>query len=121
MELLAQIINFLVSHSTDLLGVILPPLVDILNRDVPDEKEKLIVTVLVCTVAAFFTKYNSLAYGDPAAFMSSLGIIFMESQIVFKLYFKNSYVRQKIQERIQGTENPTMGEGGSAVDPVPGK
>lgn len=115
MELLGQIVQFFISHSADLLGIILPPLVDFVNKDVPDEKERMLVTILVCLGAAVFTKYNSLATGDPATFMASLALIFSESQIVFKLYFKNSYVREKIQERIQ-EKNATVVEVGGSND-----
>lgn len=112
MELLIGIGIFIVMHATELVGFILPPIVDILNRDVPDEKERFIVSVLVCMFAAILVKWNSLLTGSPAEVAMSASLIFVQSQVIFKLYFKDSFLRAKLKEKgldgfISGSPSPS--------------
>jgi len=100
MEIVTQIIRtagaliaLAATYAPMAIGFILPPVVEWLNRDVHSDKEKWIVTFLVCTLAATLTKWSTLLSTDPGEFMKSLSIIFLESQGVYKLYFKDSKAR----------------------------
>lgn len=101
MDILLALVRFFIDNAPELVGIVLPPVVDFINKDVPNEQEKFIVTVLVCLVAALFLKWNNITYGTPEAIFLTASIIFLESQAVFKLYFKNSYIREKIKEKVE--------------------
>jgi hypothetical protein len=55
------------------------------------------VTVMVCVTTAIMLHWKELVFGSPEQVMIATSIIFFESQIVFKTYFKNSWLRWKIQ------------------------
>lgn len=94
-------------YAPDFIGFLLPPVIEIMNKDKTNEKQKFIISMAVCLVAAFFTKYNSLTGGDYNSVLTSFGIIFVESQVIFKLYFKNSFFRSVMVERLTKTEDKT--------------
>jgi len=96
MEFLIAVAHYIVNHSTELAGFILPPVVDYLNREVANANERFIVTILLCLCVAIITKWNLLMYGSPDAVLASMSMIFIESQLVFKLYFKNSWLRTQL-------------------------
>jgi hypothetical protein len=96
MELLAYTGQFIVSHAPELVGVLMPPIIDILSKDVKKENERFIVTLLITFGAALLLKWDTLSYGNPDQLITSFGIIFAESQVVFKLYFKDSWAREKM-------------------------
>lgn len=98
MDVLIGLGHFIIAHSTELAGFILPPVVDYLNKDVPNEFERFIVTILICLFTAVLTKWNLLVLGSPNAVFETATVIFFESQVVFKLYFKNSYLRYMINK-----------------------
>lgn len=97
---------FIIMHANQLIGLILPPFVDVLNRDVPNEQERFIVALLLCIGLAVLTQWNSLIGGSPMAIATTASLIFFESQIIFKLYFKNSFLRKKLKEEVINTNEP---------------
>lgn len=98
---------FFVNNATELVGVALPLLVEFLNKDVHKEGERFVVTVITCVAAAILLRWNELTYGSPEAVLASAGVIFLQSQAVFKLYFKESSLRKFIQSKInKPTEIP---------------
>jgi len=92
--------NAIVENAPYLAGVLLPPLVTILNRDVPDSRARFLVATMTCLITGAILDWKQIAYGTPEKAVESIGIIFLESQAVYRLYFKGSYVEQQIQERI---------------------
>jgi hypothetical protein len=103
LNLLVPVGNMIIVNAPNLVGLLLPPLVDFLNKDIPDEKDRYFVTLIICAVVAALINWNKLFFGDPTSFYTSLTLIFIESQTVFKLYFKDSYLRQKLQETLIGS------------------
>jgi hypothetical protein len=101
----------IISGALQLIGIIIPPLVEVINKDVKSQNERFLVTVVVCFLAAVFLKWNDIVYGSFADVLTSFGIVFTESQVVYKLYFRDSAIRYKIQEKIGVEEDPPTGEG----------
>ena len=89
--------SFIVSNAPQLVGLVMPPLVEVLNKDVQGKTERVLVTIAVCFIAAVLLRWNDLVYGSPKEVFALAGLIFGESQAVFKLYFENSWLRWKIQ------------------------
>lgn len=85
-------------HNQELIGFILPPFVDLINRNIPEDQtsKKFLVSVGVCLIVAVAIKWNSLTAGSVDEALGSFALIFTESQAVYKLYFKDSYLRSKL-------------------------
>lgn len=100
MEYAITLLTALLDNAPLLVGFILPPLVEVLNRDVSNPKERLIVSLLTCFVVAVTLHWREIAYGSPEQVLAFSGIIFTESQLTFKLYFADSWAREKIQQKV---------------------
>lgn len=112
---LVTLLNLVISNAPNLVGVVLPVLIDVLNKNLaPDkDKERFFVSAGVCLVVAVILKWNSLTYGSSEALLASFTLIFTESQIVYKLYFKDSFLRDKLQTIINKPAldaNPSLEE-----------
>jgi hypothetical protein len=93
------------AYSPDMLAVlVLPPLTDVLNTQVPDDNEwqKFLVSVVACFFIAAIVNWHTIMFGSPQELLTSFGLIFTASQALFKLYFKDSLFRNKLQ----GVLNP---------------
>lgn len=95
-ELINQLGTYVIAHSSELVGFTLPVFVDIMNRRVSKDQETLrfLISFLICLVTATFLKWSSLQAGNPEELFSTLALIFTESQVTYRLYFKNSALRQ---------------------------
>ena len=102
MDFLISAGALIIANAPHLVGFLMPPIVEVLNKDVKGANERFLVTVFVCLLAATILHWNELIYGSPEQLLASAGIIFTESQVVFKLYFQNSWVRWKIQTKMDG-------------------
>lgn len=92
--------NTVVDHAPVLVGVLLPPFVEILAKDIKNESERLIFTFITCFLVAGLLQWKHLAGTTPEQVFLYMGLVFMESQAVFKLYFRDSMLRAKIQEKV---------------------
>lgn len=99
-ETLLEYGRYAVANASNLVGFGLPLIVEVLNKDVVGTRDKRIVTVLVCVIAAGLLNWSKVLYGSPEQVIVSMGLILAESQVVFKLYFEKSALRGKIQEEI---------------------
>jgi hypothetical protein len=109
------------THSPNLVGFILPPIIEVLNKDIAADKmmtfrfwklsfeveEKFMATLAICLSAAAILNAQNLAVGNMEQAIASFGIIFTESQAVYRLYFKDSWLRDKIQNTVK-TEDPQL-------------
>lgn len=100
LDLVQHIWALVVLHAPTYAGIVLPPVVDFINKDVHNDQERFIVTILVCLGVATILKWDAITYGTPEEILATAGIIFAESQAVFKLYFKCSTLRAKIQAKL---------------------
>ena len=96
--------SFIITNAPQLVGFAMPPLVEVLNKDVHGKTERVLVTLFACFFAALLLKWNDLLYGSAEDVFTSAGLIFGESQVMFKLYFENSWLRWKIQSGLEETE-----------------
>ena len=90
MDILLGIGLFIVNHPAELSGILLPFIVRWLSKDVHNEEERQIVSVLVCVATALAFKWRLLVYGSPEQFAATLTLIFFECNNVYNLYFKKS-------------------------------
>lgn len=100
MEYLDTLGKLALTNFPNIVGFMMPPLVELLNKDVHSSGEKRIVALLACFAVAVGLHWNEIAYGTPELAIASFVIIFAESQTVFKIYFNDSWLRGTIQEKI---------------------
>lgn len=98
LNILSTIGLFILNQAPLLVGFIIPPFVELLNKEVDNERERFIVTLLACMAAGAVLHWSEIKVGSVDQAIQSISIIFIESQVVFKLYFKSSYFRQKLTE-----------------------
>lgn len=79
----------------ELVGFILPPFIDLINRKVTNSNVRYLISLLVSLLVAGIIKYfdGGLIFGDVDQVLASAGIIFAEAQTVYKLYWEDSKVR----------------------------
>ncbi|MDE2025156.1 MAG: hypothetical protein KGJ07_01550 [Patescibacteria group bacterium] len=108
MELLVTIAMLIVANAQYLVGFILPPLVEYLNKDIPNDNVRFLVSCALCVVAAVAIDWNQISSGviDQAHLSFLALLLFGESQTIFKLYFQSSWIRGKIQQSIGAVNAP---------------
>lgn len=80
-----------------LLGALVPVVVELIGKYVKNSNLKFGVSVLVPLVLGGVANYSSLAAGDPEQVLASGAIIFTSAQAMYKLYFKDSALKTKIE------------------------
>lgn len=101
MESIGSIVTTLTLHAPLFVGFLMPVVVEVLNRDVPNDTERFIVSLLVCAVAAALLNIEALQYANIEDLIASFALVFAQSQVMYRLYFKNSFVRAKLDARLQ--------------------
>lgn len=79
------------------IGIVLPPLIDYLNKSVLTDEEKTLVTVFLCFLVAVIFDWNLIqqaTWNDALAVLKLAGVFVAEAMTVYKLYWKNSVIRQ---------------------------
>lgn len=94
----------LYQNAHNVAGLALPPVIDYVNKEVKSEKARFFITILICLGLAVVFKWEAVAYGSPEEVLQAATLIFIESQAVFKLYFKTSYLRETMQKKYSNTE-----------------
>lgn len=103
-----QYYPLVVASAPNLIGVVLPPFIHILNKKLEYESDssRFIISIMICFVVAFILKGNSLQHGSIEEMQLSFGLIFAESQAVYKLYFQDSWLKSKIDQRLDKLPEP---------------
>lgn len=89
-----------------LIGLILPPLVDVVNKDVKNSNWRFVIAVIVSILAAIAVSFPKLSHESYLDLIKSASIVFAESQVIFKLYYEDSFVREKITAKL-GSKDAT--------------
>lgn len=105
MEYLVVLWRLLVENAPFLVGFILPPFVEIVNKDVHKEWERFVIAGGICFALAIILHWDEIAKGNPEAVVVYSAIIFAESQTIFKLYFAKSWMRGLIKEKVGANPN----------------
>lgn len=80
----------------NIIGFILPVVIDYVNRYIPNDRVRYVVSVLICMgIAAAFT-FRELTAGSVDDFFKSALLIFAQAQTVYRLYWKTASIRSKV-------------------------
>jgi hypothetical protein len=83
----------------DLIGFILPPAIDFVNRHIANTTVRFLVSLLICVVVAVVINYEIFVSGDYNDLLGKIGIIFTEAQLIYKTYWANSRARVAVYGR----------------------
>lgn len=86
-------VELVMQYGPALVGVVMPWFVTILNRNVVDSRIKFGVTLAACLAAAGLLKLDTLFVGqwsDAGEVLGLFSLLFTESQVVYRLFFKDS-------------------------------
>lgn len=100
MEYLLGLGSLIALNAPYLVGFIMPPFVEVLNKDVKKSNERFLVALIACFTVSILLHWNAIAYGTPEQLFTYAGIIFTECMVIFKLYFSDSWLRGTIQDKI---------------------
>lgn len=97
------IINGLIDNAPALVGFLLPPLIEVLNKQVYNRGERFFVAMVTCAIAAILLHWREIETGNPEMVTANFLLIATESQLLYKTYFGDSWLRGYIQTRV-GTQ-----------------
>lgn len=80
----------------NLIGLVLPPVIDLVNKFVKDSRLRYVVSLLICILVGAVINFNQLRVGSVTEFLVSAGLVFAEAQTVYKLYWSDSAARAKL-------------------------
>ncbi len=75
-----------------ILGSILPPIIDLLTKKVPDTKIRFLISLGICIIVGVGINYQSFKFEE---ILESVGLVFASAQIVYKTYWSNSSLRSE--------------------------
>ena len=81
---------------TELIGLLLPPIIDLINKHIGKEKIKFVVSFLVCMVVGVAMNFNDLNTESIGDLLGSISVVFASAQASYKLYWEKSSIREKI-------------------------
>ncbi len=94
-------VNFVGENAHQLIGFLLPPFVTVLNTQVSDSRAKFFMSIFVCLFVALLMNVQKLVTGTTwesvDSIFTSAMLVFSESQVVYRLYFKGSAVEAHIE------------------------
>lgn len=78
----------------DFAGFILPPFIDLVNRNIANSTVRFWISILACVAVAVLLNLDKLNNLDELLGKASL--IFAQAQIVYKTYWEKSRMREKM-------------------------
>jgi hypothetical protein len=80
--------SLILLHATDVVGFVMPLAVRTITKDIKNERERYILSIVACLIAALLLHGRDLVIGNPVAFAGYASLIFIESNTMYKLYFR---------------------------------
>ena len=81
----------------ELIGFILPPLIDLINKKVIDSRWRFVISFVTCVgvgVGMNVGNFNIESVGD---ILGSIAVVFSAAQIAYNLYYEKSDLRKRFQ------------------------
>jgi hypothetical protein len=83
---------------SSLVGLILPPFIDFINKNIANSKVRFVVSLVVCSFVALALEFmnGTLKYANGQEILQSIALIFTSSQVIYKLYWEKSTMREVV-------------------------
>lgn len=79
----------------NLIGLVLPPVIDLINKKIGDEKIRFAVSILLCVVVGLLINLDKL--NDFNSLLGNMAVVFATAQATYNLYWKKSTLRKVIK------------------------
>ncbi len=86
----------------DLVGLVLPPVIDLINHKVSSSTLKLFISVAISLIVAAILNLDKLNVNNAQDIFKSGLVIFGSAQVTYSLYWKDSLDRQRMVTKLQG-------------------
>ena len=90
----------------DLIGLVLPPVIDLINHKVSNSSVKLLITVTISLVIGALLNLDKLNVKDAGDVLQAGLVVFGSAQVTYQLYWKKSLDRQQMVNKLQGNNQP---------------
>jgi len=80
----------------ELVGLLLPPLIDFINKKISVKKWRFVVSFLVCTGVGVGMNAGNLNSDSVGDVLGSISVVFASAQVAYKLYWEKSDLRKKL-------------------------
>jgi len=87
----------------NLIGFILPPLIDLINARINNNQVRFWIALGICVILGTLINYRA-GFGEDL--LGNIAIIFAESQIIYKTYWEKSTAREKLYGEALEARNP---------------
>lgn len=81
----------------ELVGLILPPVIDFINARIKNSQVRWLVSVVVCGLVGFVLNFDKV---DLADWAKSTSVVFLSAQTAYKLYWEKSQTRETMVKKI---------------------
>ena len=82
----------------ELVGLILPPIIDFINTRITDSRVRWVVSVVICALVGVLLNIGEL---DLADWAKSSSVIFLSAQAAYKLYWEKSQARETLTKTLK--------------------
>jgi len=79
----------------NLIGLVLPPVIDLINKKIGDERIRFAVSILLCIVVGLLINLDKL--NDLNSLLGNMAVVFATAQTTYNLYWKKSTLRKAIK------------------------
>ena len=76
-----------------ILGLVLPPVIDLANRFVKNSKLRFVVSIAICIIAGTAVNIAKLKLISPLDALNSIGLVIASAQTMYKLFYNDSKVQ----------------------------
>lgn len=93
-----EIITLILTVASYGVGFLLPYIIRLITVKLKNDDEKVIITYMICFVAAMVVDYKALQHGDFVSLATWFAGINLQSQAMFKLYLQPKWNSQQTGE-----------------------
>lgn len=91
--------GIIINNAPLLVGFVMPPFVEMLNKDVPAERERKYLSILACFIVAILLHWKDIELGTPQMAVAYFVLIYGEMNVLFRFYFGDSQLRTVLQNK----------------------
>lgn len=92
----------------DLIGLALPPVIDLINHKVSHGALKLFISVTISLIVAALLNLDKLNVSNAQDIFKSGLVVFGSAQVTYQLYWKDSLDRQRMVNKLQRKDQTTI-------------
>lgn len=83
-----------------LIGLVLPPVIDLINSKVTDSKVRYLVSMGICIVVGVLLNIGDLTAGSFEKVIASATLVFASASTTYSLYWEKSELRKDMKAKI---------------------